>query len=88
MARVKVKLFANFREAAGVKEIDMDADRVADVLDELVRKFPKLESMFYEGGKLREYVNIMVNGKNLRRNVDYGLREGDIVAIFPPVSGG
>ena len=88
MARVKVKLFANFREAAGVKEIDMDADRVADVLDELVRKFPKLENMFYEGRKLREYVNIMVNGKNLRQNVDYGLREGDIVAIFPPVSGG
>ncbi|WP_290596979.1 MULTISPECIES: ubiquitin-like small modifier protein 1 [unclassified Archaeoglobus] len=88
MARVKVKLFANFREAAGVKEIDIDVDRVADVLEKLGEEFPKLRELFYEEGRLREYVNIMVNGRNLRGNVDYRLQDGDVVAIFPPVSGG
>jgi MoaD family protein len=88
MARVKVKLFANFREAAGVKEIDIDVDRVADVLEKLGKEFPKLRELFYEEGRLREYVNIMVNGRNLRGDVDYRLQDGDVVAIFPPVSGG
>ncbi len=88
MARVKVKLFANFREAAGVRELEVDADIVKDVLDFLVGKYPKLESLFYEEGNLRDYVNVMVNGRNIRRDVSYRLEEGDVVAIFPPVSGG
>ncbi len=88
MARVKVKLFANFREAAGVKEIELEGERVEDVLDSLVERFPQLGEMFYEGGTLRDYVHIMVNGRNVRGDLGYSLNDGDVVAIFPPVSGG
>jgi MoaD family protein len=85
---VRVKLFANFREAAGVKEVEVEASSVGEVLQDLVRRFPKLEGMFYEEGRLREYVNIMVNGKNVRGDLNYPLSHTDEVAIFPPVSGG
>lgn len=88
MAWVKVKLFANFREVTGVKEIELQSSTVDEVLDLLVKKYPKLKDLFYEGSKLRDYVNIMVNGRNIRGNTRYRLSEGDIVAIFPPVSGG
>ncbi len=88
MARVRVKLFANFREAAGIKEVEVSAATVKNVLDFLIDEYPKLRDMFYEKGKLRSYVNIMVNGRNVRRDVSYKLRDGDVVAIFPPVSGG
>ncbi len=88
MARVKVKLFANFREAAGVKEIEIQSSNVGKLLDSLVEKYPKLKDLFYEEGKLRDYVNIMVNGRNIRGDTRYKLKEGDVVAIFPPVSGG
>jgi len=46
----------------------------------------------YESGskKLRETVNVLVNGRgiNLLSGLDTKLKDGDVVAIFPPVSGG
>ncbi len=88
MARVKVKLFANFREVSGVRELELTATTVKEVLDLLTNRYPNLQELFYEEGELRDYVNIMVNGKNIRRDVSWKLKDGDIVAIFPPVSGG
>ena len=84
----RVKLFANFREAAGVREVEVEASSVGELLEKLVKQFPKLEELFYEKGELRDYVNIMVNGKNVRGDLSYPLNEEDEVAIFPPVSGG
>ena len=87
---VKVKLFANFREVAGKKEVEIDADSLEDLLVKLTEMFPKLKEMFFEGGKLRDYVHIMVGGKNIRglKGLKTRLNENDVVAIFPPVSGG
>lgn len=88
MARVKVKLFANFREVSGVRELELTATTVKEVLNLLTNRYPNLQELFYEEGELRDYVNIMVNGKNIRRDISWKLKDGDIVAIFPPVSGG
>ncbi len=85
---VRVKLFANFREAAGVKEVEVDASTVLEVLVALSSMFPKLKDMFFENGEVRDYVNIMVNGKHVRDELERKLEPGDVVAIFPPVSGG
>lgn len=89
---VRVKLFANFREVAGVKEVEVEAGSVGEVLEKLAEQFPKLGDMFYDRRgrekKVRDYVNIMVNGKNVRGKLDYTVDEKDEVAIFPPVSGG
>lgn len=84
----RVKLFANFREAAGVREVEVEASSVGELLEKLVEQFPKLGELFYEKGELRDYVNIMVNGKNVRGDLSYPVNEEDEVAIFPPVSGG
>lgn len=85
---VKVKLFANFREIAGTKEVEIDARYLSELLDELARRFPALKDVMFEGEKLKDYVNIMVNGKFERKNLQRELRDDDEVAIFPPVSGG
>ncbi|MET1125068.1 MAG: ubiquitin-like small modifier protein 1 [Archaeoglobaceae archaeon] len=83
----RVKLFANFREAAGVKEIEIEAEKLSELLRKLAETFPKLGDVMFEGGKLREYVNIMVNGR-IVRGEDVELKDDDEVAIFPPISGG
>ncbi|MDI9646106.1 MAG: MoaD family protein [Archaeoglobales archaeon] len=85
---VKVKLFANFREIAGTKEVEIKAKHLSELLEELTKRFPELKEVMFEGEKLRDYVNIMVNGKFERKNLQLELRDGDEVAIFPPVSGG
>ncbi|GAJ22964.1 unnamed protein product, partial [marine sediment metagenome] len=40
--------------------------------------------------ELRKTVNILVNGRglDLLQKLDTPLKDGDVVAIFPPVAGG
>ncbi len=80
--KVKVKLFAAFRDVVGTKEEDLDMPEgttVDGLLDDYVRRFPTL-------GRYREHIILSVNR-------EYGaparvLREGDEVSFLPPVSGG
>ena len=80
--KVKVKLFAAFREVVGTKEEDLDLPEgttVNGLLDDYIRRFPAL-------GRYREHIILSVNR-------EYGaparvLRDGDEVSFLPPVSGG
>lgn len=88
---VTVKLFAHFRESAGnVKEVKIPALTIAEVLDVLMRRFEGLKGQIAKDGKLRPYVNIMVDGTNIAEldGVNTKLDDGCEIAIFPPVSGG
>lgn len=84
----KVKLFAVFRELAGVSEIEIEGKTLREILENLTKKFPKLKEAFFEDQKLKEFVQIMVNGKNARGNLEFEVSDRDLIAIFPPVSGG
>jgi molybdopterin converting factor subunit 1 len=80
--RVKVKLFAAFREIVGAKEEELnlkDGTTVQMLLDDYVRRFPQMD-------RYREHIILSVNR-------EYGppakaLKEGDEVSFLPPVSGG
>lgn len=80
--KVKVKLFAAFREVVGMKEEDLDLNpgtTVSGLLDDYIRRFPALE-------RYREHIILSVNR-------EYGapsrvLKEGDEVSFLPPVTGG
>ena len=91
---IAVKFFAGFREATGVGEISIPAvSNVGALLDELVGRFgEKLAGQLYhpKTKRLLETVNILVNGRgiNLLKGLNTPLKNGDVVAIFPPVSGG
>lgn len=91
---ITVKFFANFRDATGVKEINMPTTRnVRVLLTTLVEKFgPKLAKELYEPDASRphDWVLILVNGCNIRwlQGLDTSLNDNDVVSIFPPVGGG
>jgi molybdopterin synthase sulfur carrier subunit len=91
--KIKVRAFASFREILG-KEIEMElkeGSTVRDLQEVLASSSPKLkEAAFDDSGNLLDYVLLMINRKridpsNLERAV---LKDGDEVAIFPPVAGG
>ncbi|MEM1578715.1 MAG: ubiquitin-like small modifier protein 1 [Archaeoglobaceae archaeon] len=84
----KVKLFAVFREVAGVSEVEIEGKNLKEIVEKLVAKYPRLRDQFFDGDKLRDFVQIMINGKHFRGNLGIEVKETDIVAIFPPVSGG
>jgi adenylyltransferase/sulfurtransferase len=91
---VIVKFFAGFREAAGKEQEKVEGvTDVSSLLDWLVRKFgEKMLMQLYEPGtrKLRGIVHVLVNGRsiNLLEGLKTPLKDGDVVAIFPPVAGG
>ena len=84
---VKVKLFANFREVVGKKEIEISATTVLDLLIRLTNEYPELESLIFKDNKISDYVNVAVNHK-IVHDLNIKLNSDDVVAIFPPVSGG
>lgn len=91
---ITVKFFANFREAIGKDQETVEGvEDIASLFEELVRKFgKKLAHHLYSPGSKepRETVNVLVNGRfvDLSKGLKTALKDGDLVAIFPPVSGG
>jgi len=90
MPKIKVRLFANFREFTKTGELNIEGNTVRDVLERICSKYPGLENILFKDGNLQPYVNIFLNGGNILESggLDSSLKQGDEVAIFPPVSGG
>lgn len=89
---VKVKLFANFREAAKQKDVTVKpaGDTIRDVIQSLATQYTALEPLLYQDGKLKPYVNVLHNGTTVKAEggLQAKVKDGDEIALFPPVSGG
>jgi molybdopterin synthase sulfur carrier subunit len=93
MDRVKVKLFANFREVADRSRVDVelgDQLNLRGLLGELCESFPDLNEELFKGSELSNEVIILKNGRNIifLDNLNTKLSNGEEIAIFPPVGGG
>ncbi|SDK05473.1 ubiquitin-like small modifier protein 1 [Natronorubrum texcoconense] len=88
------KLFADLAERAGDKHVTVDAsagDTVGDALEQLVADRSELEERVLDDGDLRSQINVLRNGTNVlveEEGLETELKEGDELALFPPVSGG
>ena len=90
MPEIRVRLFANLREYARTKEVELAGDNVKEILEEICGKFPGIEQMILQNHTLHPFINVFVNGKNINElgGLETPLSPNDEVAIFPPVSGG
>ena len=86
--KTSVKLFANVREAVGKKDVSFETNgnTVMAVVLALIALYPNLGPLMLHEGALKPYVNVLINGK--KAEPTDRVKEGDEVAIFPPVSGG
>ena len=89
---VKVKIPAALRQyTQNQSDLQVDASTVEETLQKLDRLFPGLRAFILnESNELRRYVNIFVNGKDIRagEGITTKLKEGDQVRIVPAVAGG
>ena len=80
---ITVKFFATFRDLAGTGELEMqiaEATTVAELIEYVEQQYPQFEK------KLENLALVARNEKYTHRQEK--LRHHDIVAFFPPVSGG
>ena len=78
--RVRVRLFASFREAAGTNQLTCELEpgaRVSDLLTRLAEQLPALRATRGLVAINQTYVEPSA-----------ALADGDEVALIPPVSGG
>ena len=87
------KLFADLRDVAGDRHVEVDVAAGASVeaaLSALLAARPALrERVTGDDGEIAEHVNVYRNGSALAATeLDTTVEAGDELALFPPVSGG
>ncbi|MEM3027956.1 MAG: ubiquitin-like small modifier protein 1 [Candidatus Bathyarchaeia archaeon] len=94
MPSLKVRVFATLRDLLGTKGIEIK-DSVGDVealINYIADRFqPSFKNaLLDEEGRVRKGFSILVNGREITflKGLGTELKDGDIIAIFPPVAGG
>ena len=75
----------------GADEVDVQGDTVKSLVDDLELKFPGIkERICDETGKVRRFVNVYVNGDDIRflQNLETSVKDGDSISIVPAIAGG
>ena len=75
----------------GAAEVQVTADTIAELVDDLDRQFAGFrERLMEEGGDLRRFINIYVNQEDIRflQAKKTTLKDGDEVSIVPAIAGG
>ncbi|MBS7605894.1 MAG: ubiquitin-like small modifier protein 1 [Candidatus Bathyarchaeia archaeon] len=92
MAKVKVVLFGILARIAGEKMVYVNASTLKEALNEVAAKYGEglKDRILDERGNLRRFVNIYVNGKDVRFTgiLETRLNENDEISIIPAVGGG
>ncbi len=79
---VKLKFFASAREAVGSKGLEMDVEsglKAEDILEIIIDKYPELKDL--------ENQLILAVNKQTGKS-DKIVKDGDEIAVLPPVTGG
>jgi molybdopterin synthase sulfur carrier subunit len=89
---VTVKIPTPLRNLTGdVAEVNASSASLGALVEELEGAYPGMrERLVDEGGELRRFVNLFVNGEDIRflQGLETALNEGDEVSIVPAVAGG
>ena len=74
-----------------IKKLEMNESTLSNMIDELETNYPGFrERLIDENGDLRYFVNIYVNGEDVRflQGLDTATKSGDEVSKVPAVAGG
>ena len=89
---VQVKIPTPLRKyTQGAGGVEAQGDTVAALVDDLDRRYPGVkERICDETGAVRRFVNIFVNGEDIRflKHLDTPVKAGDELSIVPAIAGG
>ena len=79
------------RMTQGKDKVEIDGSTLEEIIDRLEAQFPGFkERLVDESGELRYFVNIYLNGEDVRflQGLTTATNSGDEVSIVPAVAGG
>ena len=89
---ITIRLPGTLRQyAGGNRLVEIESRSVSDALQSLSSTYPAVgERVLDEDGRPRRFVNIYVNGEDVRllQGADTPLQDGDEVILAPAVAGG
>ncbi|MEM1057620.1 MAG: ubiquitin-like small modifier protein 1 [Verrucomicrobiota bacterium] len=89
---IEVSIPTPLRNLTAEKEtVEATGATIGDVLDDLNKQYPGIgERLLKEDGSLNRFVNIYVNGEDIRFLEERAtpVKEGDEVSIVPAIAGG
>jgi molybdopterin synthase sulfur carrier subunit len=77
-------------ETGGLSSLEARGETVRDLLDDLMGRFPQLRERIYPGGELAHFVNVYVEGEDVRtrEGLDTSVEDGATVILLPAMAGG
>jgi molybdopterin converting factor small subunit len=77
-------------ETGGEREVEADGGTVRDLLDDLMARFPALRERIWEHDEVAEFVNVYVEGEDVRTldGLETTVRDGATVILLPAMAGG
>lgn len=94
MVKVRVRYFTTLRELAETPEERIrlkNRATLSDLIEVIASKYGKeAQNYLYKKGKIDPSIYFLINGKNSRilSGLKTKLKDGDIIAIIPPIGGG
>ena len=78
------------QDAGGAREVEASGATVRELLEDLVARNPALGDRVYDGTEIRSYVNVYVDGEDVRTRggLDAPVRDGATVVLLPAMAGG
>ena len=77
-------------ETAGAREVEASGRTVRELLDDLMGRFPTLRSQLLEQDDLAPFVNVDVEGEDVRakQGLETEVSDGSTVILLPAMAGG
>jgi molybdopterin synthase sulfur carrier subunit len=89
---IKVRVPTPLRRfTAGVDEVTASGDSIRAILADLERNHPGIgERLMDDKGELRRFVNVYLNGDDIRflNQLNSTVKDGDDISIVPAIAGG
>jgi molybdopterin converting factor small subunit len=77
-------------ESGGAREVEASGATVRELLDDLLHRMPALGSRVYDAGEIQPFVNVYVDGEDVRTRdgLDTPVGDGATVILLPAMAGG
>jgi molybdopterin converting factor small subunit len=77
-------------DAGGAREVQASGATVRELMEDLTVRLPALGGRVYGEGEIRPFVNVYVDGEDVRTRdgLDTPVRDGATVILLPAMAGG